>query len=121
MRAIDKRLVKAKRQLRIKLGDIYESCRYHPVLCLGVNYKEDSIWGVSLIDGSYPCNCSLVHCGVRKLTLKQAWQIKTHGPLAASARKQISKEARWWNNSPDMEAYLKLIRYVGPRAPRASN
>jgi hypothetical protein len=121
MGAIDKRLVKAKRQLRIKLGDIYESCSYHPVLCLGVDYKEDSIWGVSLVDGSYPCNCSLVNCGVRKLTLKQAWQIKTHGPLDAKDRNRISKEGRWWSDSPDMEAHLKLIRFIGPRATRVSN
>lgn len=80
MLEIEKKLVEAERQLRLKVGDIYESCFYHPVLCLGVDYKEDLIWGVSLIDGTYPRACSLVFCGIRKLTPKQAWKIRTHGP-----------------------------------------
>lgn len=80
MREIDLRLRRAARALRLKPGDLFEDCSYHPVLCLGVDYKGDEIWGVSLIDGSYPRMCSLLHCGVRRLTAKDAWQIKMKGP-----------------------------------------
>lgn len=50
---------------RIKPGDIYEDCAYHPVLCL--HNDGDAVRGVSLIDGTWPRSCSLDHCGVVKL------------------------------------------------------
>jgi hypothetical protein len=62
MRKFDLAMNRTFRQLKLKPGDIYESCSYHPVLCLGVDYRRDEIWGVSLSDGSYPRACSLVHC-----------------------------------------------------------
>ena len=40
-------------------GDIYEDVIYHPCLCVGVSVEEDELWGISLIDGSYPRNCSI--------------------------------------------------------------
>jgi len=59
-------------------GDIYEDCAQHPCLCVGVvdNDYEEGIWGISLIDGSYPRSCSLYHCGVRKITVDEAWEMK---------------------------------------------
>lgn len=59
-------------------GELYEDCSYHPCLCVGVDYEEgeDGIWGISLIDGSYPRCCSIFHCGVRKLSVEEAWEIK---------------------------------------------
>ena len=33
-------------------GDIYEDSAFHPCLCIEAN--KDDIWGISLIDGSYP-------------------------------------------------------------------
>ena len=86
MRQVDLRFRRAARVLRLKPGDLFEDCAYHPVLCLGVNYKTDEIWGVSLIDGSDPRACSLLHCGVRKLTAKEAWRIKMKGPSDREAR-----------------------------------
>jgi hypothetical protein len=112
VREFDKHMHEAYERLSIKPGDIYESCSYHPVLCLGVNYKQDEIWGVSLIDGSYPRSCSLLHCGVRKLSPKQAWQIKMTGPLDAEARETFKLEARWWRSSTLPEFRVGL---VGPR------
>lgn len=61
-------------ELRIRPGDIYEDCQYHPVLCLE-NVAGD-LAGISLIDGSGPRCCSQFHCGVRKLTLREAEEIK---------------------------------------------
>lgn len=99
MRELDKKLRQAFKRLAIKPGDIYESCSYHPVLCLGVDYKNDEIWGVSLVDGSHPRACSLLHCGVKKLSPKQAWHVKMTGPVNEEVRNSIKPEARWWNGT----------------------
>ncbi len=67
-----------KKHTRIKPGDIYEDCQYHPCLCIGIDDETDDIgvWGISLIDGSYPRSCSLEHCGVIKMTPEDAWKRK---------------------------------------------
>ena len=57
-------------------GDLYEDCAFHPVLCVGVNEDADVIWGISLIDGSQPRECSLRHCGPLPLTVEEAVVIK---------------------------------------------
>ena len=119
MREFDKRMNRAFKQLRLKPGDIYESCSYHPVLCLGVDYKSDEIWGVSLIDGTYPLSCSLLHCGVRRLTPKQAWEAKMHGPLDAEARDRIDEKNRWWNASTEKTTFQ--VRLSGPRRARGTS
>ena len=119
MREFDKSMHRAKKRLNLKPGDIYESCSYQPVLCLGVDYKRDEVWGISLVDGTYPCSCSLVHCGVRKLSLKAAWQIKLCGPSDIEGRQKIPKSRRWWNASTEKESLR--VRTVGPRSNAASN
>jgi hypothetical protein len=58
----------------IAVGGIYEDCSYHPCLCTVVD--GDNIEGISLIDGSSPRSCSLVHCGPTALTLAEAVVIK---------------------------------------------
>ena len=52
--------------MKIRKGDIYEDCAFHPVVCEGIN--GDDVEGVSLLDGSRPHRCSVKHCGVRKMT-----------------------------------------------------
>src|SRR5262249_47645506 len=51
----------------IRPGDLFEDCRYHPCLCYDVSDDGEAIFGISLVDGS-TWQCSLAHCGVRKLT-----------------------------------------------------
>lgn len=92
----EERMRRAREQLSLVVGDIYEDCAYHPVLCISVDYENDDISGISLIDGSYPRSCSLRHCGVRKLTVEEAWQIRRKGPSDPEARETISSERRWW-------------------------
>ena len=58
----------------IKPGDIYEDCAFHPVLCLEA--YEDTVIGVSLIDASFPRNCSIRHCGVVKLAPEDVIEIR---------------------------------------------
>jgi hypothetical protein len=65
-----------KQNEKIEIGDIYEDSAMHPCLTVGVDYEDDEIWGISLIDGSQPRSCSLTFSGVRKLTVDEAWNIK---------------------------------------------
>ena len=109
-------LVRAQRSLRLRPGDIYEDCAFHPVLCLGVNYRTDEIWGVSLVDGTFPRSCSLIHCGIRKLTPTQAWLLKRSGPSNAKARATISPDRQWWLRSdPRNDQPVRLVLPVKVR------
>ena len=80
---------------KIKPGDIYEACNCHPVLCTEVSYKDDQIFGISLIDGHVGNGCSLHSCGVIKLTVDQAMKIKTKGP-AEIWKKDFRPKDMWW-------------------------
>ena len=47
----------------IRVGDIYEDCSFHPVLCTDVEDVAGLVLGgVSLIDGSSPRNCDALYC-----------------------------------------------------------
>jgi hypothetical protein len=78
-----------------KPGDIYEDCSYHPCLC--VEATESEVLGISLIDGSQPRSCDIGACGVRHLTIAEAWDIKLRGPLTKEARNSIDSGHRWWH------------------------
>ena len=80
--------------LIISHGQIYEDCAYHPCLCVGTG--EGQVWGISLIDGSQPRGCDLRMCGVRILSIDEAWQIKIHGPTDPEVRAKFAAERRWW-------------------------
>jgi hypothetical protein len=60
---------------KITVGTIYESCKFHPVLCTNV-YDDNSFSGISLIDGSYPNNCSEIGCGAVPLTVEEVLEIR---------------------------------------------
>lgn len=49
----------------VQPGQVYEDCSYHPVYC--TDRDEDTVTGISLIDGSTPRTCDLRSCGVRIL------------------------------------------------------
>lgn len=57
-------------------GDIYEDTFLHPCLCLEVDNDAGDVWGISLIDGSCPRTTSLDFSGIRKLTIKEVFEIK---------------------------------------------
>lgn len=79
-----------KSESDISPGEYYEDCSYHPCLCIRV--YEDEVSGVSLVDGSYPRSCSIVGCGIRKLTFDEALQWKFYGPSDL----EVEAERRWW-------------------------
>lgn len=61
---------------RILPGDIYEDCDTHPVLCTSSSIEEDTVEGISLIDGSIPHSCSYVHCDVLRLSVAEAVHLR---------------------------------------------
>lgn len=89
-------MAKVKAELQLSPGDLYEDCSFHPVVCVEVDYDRDEIFGISLIDGSYMRSCSLRFCGVRKLTIEEAWKIRRYGPPEPQDQIRIPSEKRWW-------------------------
>jgi hypothetical protein len=75
----------------IRPGDIFEDCRYHPCFCYDISDDGTALFGISLVDGS-TWQCSISHCGVRKLTPAEAWQWKSAGP----ADVDFEPGQRWW-------------------------
>lgn len=61
---------------RFAPGDLYEDVFYHPCLCVVACEADDEIWGISLIDGSYPRSTSLGFSAPRKLSVEEAWELK---------------------------------------------
>ena len=88
-------MIKGHRKLaKFRPGDIYEDSAYHPCVC--IDAKDGALWGISLIDGSYPRSCDIGVSGVRRLTPEEAWTIRLSGPADAGARRRISRDKRWW-------------------------
>ncbi|MET7943358.1 hypothetical protein [Streptomyces sp. NPDC005302] len=61
----------------IQVGDIYEDCSFHPVLCTAVDEVAGIVLsGVSLIDGSFPRSCDALHCGPIRIRVEDVMTIK---------------------------------------------
>ncbi len=78
---------------KINVGDFYEDCAYHPVLCTYAD--DDCVEGISLIDGVSK-GCSVHACAPKKISFKQAIKLKFKGP--SKKRKEHIKalnEAGW--------------------------
>jgi hypothetical protein len=69
----------------ITVGNIYEQCAYHPVLCTFKEEADDEMGGISLIDGQFR-SCSVLHCGPEPLSLSQALEIKRDLPAYVAHR-----------------------------------
>ncbi len=89
-------MAKVRADLSLAPGDLYEDCSFHPVVCIEVDYDRDEIFGISLIDGSYMRSCSFRFCGVRKLTIEEAWSIRRYGPPDIQDRNRIPAERQSW-------------------------
>ncbi|MCP4108546.1 MAG: hypothetical protein GY749_23860 [Desulfobacteraceae bacterium] len=74
----------------INPGDIYEDSAYHPCLCMGADDCE--VWGVSLVDGSYPRCEDITFSGIRILTFEEAWIWRTRGPSDT----ELEEKYQWW-------------------------
>jgi hypothetical protein len=77
---------------KIQAGDYFESCSFHPCVCIEVDETGRNIEGISLIDGHMQ-NCSVIHCGIRKLSFDEAIKWKIVGPQDLQGEKLTEK---WW-------------------------
>ncbi|WP_374774983.1 hypothetical protein OG756_20770 [Streptomyces sp. NBC_01310] len=61
----------------IRVGDIYEDCSFHPVLCTEIDDDGGVVLsGVSLIDGSFPRSCDGRYCGPIRIAVEEVMTIK---------------------------------------------
>ncbi len=93
------------RQIKIKVGDFFEDCGYHPVLCTDAHYDkknkyESAIVGISLIDGSSPRQCSIAYCSPRRISFKEAIDIKENGP-SKKKKKHFQSLIPAWKKEKD--------------------
>ena len=63
----------------IAVGELYEDCSYEPMLCVSSELDADELVGISLVNGRVRW-CSPTHCGVRKLPLAEAIEIRGTWP-----------------------------------------
>lgn len=86
---------------RIEVGDFFEGCSFHPLLCLESNYEGGFLQGISLVDGSWQ-SCSINSCGVRKLTPREAITWRLRGPQDIGPKNvpltDWEPEHRWWEH-----------------------
>ena len=74
----------------IAVGAIYEDAFYHPCLCIGND--GETVWGISLVDGTYPRSEDLQRSGLRTLSPEEAWIWRTKGPQDV----ELESKYRWW-------------------------
>ncbi|MCX5559305.1 hypothetical protein [Streptomyces sp. NBC_00038] len=62
----------------IRVGDIYEDCSFHPVLCTEIDVDGAVVLsGVSLIDGSFPRSCDGRYCAPIRIPVADVMTIKS--------------------------------------------
>jgi hypothetical protein len=52
--------------------------------------------GISLVDGSYPRQCGVPQCGVRKLSFKEAITWKFFGPPDVPSEIEMTDAQKYW-------------------------
>jgi hypothetical protein len=80
----------------LRPGDFYEDCAYHPCLCTGADADMGTVEGISLVDGSFPRQCGVPQCGVRKLTFEEAVQWRFHGPPDVPTEIEMTDAQKYW-------------------------
>ena len=75
-------------------GEFYEDCAYHPCLC--IRTAMGMVEGISLVDGSFPRQCGIPQCGVRRLTLEEAIQWRLFGPPDIPPVIEMTEKEKYW-------------------------
>ncbi|MEU3917841.1 hypothetical protein [Streptomyces sp. NPDC029004] len=81
----------------IQVGDVYEDCSFHPVLCTEIIDEGGAVAlrGISLIDGSFPRSCDGRHCGPIRIPVEGVMAIKRDLECYVRRRKaELSAAAR---------------------------
>ena len=89
--------------LKIRVGDIYEDCAYHPVRCEVSD--GDDLEGTSMVDGSSPRCCSIINCGVRRLSEQEALELVE---LGKGGEKAVMLAKGW--SEEDANEFIKTWR-----------
>jgi hypothetical protein len=67
-----------ERPAGIRVGDVYEDCFFHPVLCTEI---DDDGWvvlsGISLIDGTFPRSCDAQYCAPIRIPVEEVMAVKS--------------------------------------------
>lgn len=90
----------------IQPGEYYEDCAYHPCLCIAVS--KGMVDGISLVDGSFPRNCGIPQCDLRRLTVTEAITWRLHGPQETPPEFASTFSKPWWQND------LKIANTLWP-------
>jgi len=83
-------------------GDYFEDCAYHP--CIAVTIKDGMVDGISLVDGSYPRNCGIPQCDLRKLSLEEVIHWKIHGPPDIPPEIELSEDQKYWQTGEKVQS-----------------
>ncbi|MFI1400377.1 hypothetical protein [Streptomyces sp. NPDC020681] len=80
----------------IRVGDVYEDCSFHPVLCTEIDDDGGVVLsGISLIDGSFPRSCDGQHCAPIRIPVEGVMAIKRDWEGYVRRRKaELSAAAR---------------------------
>ncbi|MBC8427330.1 MAG: hypothetical protein H8D97_00415 [Proteobacteria bacterium] len=111
---IKERIMKDVSKVDLFPGDFYEDCRYHPMLCISLDRVDGELIGLSLIDSKFR-RCSYYHCGIQKLTPKQALYWRINGPEFTNvgiSEGEESKFSYWKEQNKDPEL-VKLEKKLG--------
>ncbi len=61
----------------IRVGDIYEDCSFHPVLCTEIDDDGGVVLsGISLIDASFPRSCDAQYCAPVRIPAGEVMAIR---------------------------------------------
>lgn len=95
-------------------GDFYEDCAYHPCLCTGA--RMGMVEGISLVDGSFPRQCGVPQCGVRKLTAEEAIRWRFYGPPDVPLEIEMTDSQKYW-----LKDHRRAQDFWPPKQDEASN
>jgi hypothetical protein len=91
--------IRVKSADELQPGHFYEDCAYHPCLC--ISSGMEMVDGISPVDGSFPRNCGVPQCSVRKLTAEEAIKWRLFGPPDAPPELKMADEQKYWLKSRD--------------------
>jgi hypothetical protein len=80
----------------LTIGSYYEDCFFHPCICIGTAPEHGSIYGISLVNGTFPRSCDIDHCGVRLLSFEEAMIWKFYGPRDLPPHVVFDEASKWW-------------------------
>lgn len=86
---------------RIRVGDIYMDCAYHPCVAIKASVLEDVFEGISLINGTGPRGCSYRHCGVTKMRIPLAMRMRRDWDIITGPSTRSMIKAGYWKKTDD--------------------